>query len=1068
MATDVGARIGIQGEQQFRSALSNINSQIRSLNSEMRATVSSFAGMEDSEEAVSAQSEILERTLNAQGERMRVLSTRHVQATQRLEELREELDRTIRTEGASSVAAARAQNAYNNQARTVNELARQMNDGRTEINRINREMQRLANGAEDVSAELEGASREASRFGDTLKAAIIGGAVSGLVQSLASSIAGLAEETLEYRKIIGTLETSGQKAGYTIEETMSTFNQLYRIIGDEQSAATAAANFQALGLEQEQLQEIIEGGIGAWATYGDSIPIDGLAEAINETIQVGVVTGTFADVLNWAGTSEDDFNAALEGTTDKAARVQLVLDELTNQGLPAAAEAWRENNAVILDYQAATGRLTAAMAGIGEIITPIITTFKNLIATVLEGFLSLFGGIATGVTEKVTDVVNDTVTGFTTGVAERAGDIVHAAGNAILQFVQGLQQQFPQIVTKGGEVISNLIVGLTDNLPEILTTAVKIIAELVKGILNSLPSIATAGAKIITSLIGGIFKSIPDLLQAGIDIVIDVAEVIIQEIPKQIVAAGKAIVQGLWQGIKDGASWLKENIRGWAGDIVGSLKEALGIHSPSRVMKTEIGTPIIQGISEGMKASTPKLAGTAEIVKTKLVTTIRTVIADFKGVGIDATEGMAEGISAGETEVIKTAEELNQRLIEKEEELTEKLKESGLDEATKEALNKQLETTKTFRSEYEAALNDIYNSQESLAQKLRAFGDLFERVQDEASGKELIKVSDLQEQIDKMKEFQYVLSTLENREAPKSLIDEVAAMDVQDAIDYGMELLKMSEKEFDQYAQLWQQKQNASANIAAGFYQKELDTLKTEYLDKIPQELLILKGQVSGIGQAVGKAITESIGKGTGNASAVIAEKQSEDTTKADVFTKTVEGLTEQQPILFEYLVQLMENVLTTIREYLNDFRDTGFYLMEGVAQGVRDGRSGVVEAVRKALEAAAAAARAAMDINSPSKVFAQIGDYMAQGVGIGFVNGMSSVSKDVAAAMPYSTTSNQRFNGEFPTNGGTDNRRNYSYGDIVLNIATVQNANGRNVEALARDLEFYRRQQNVATGGVW
>ena len=59
---------------------------------------------------------------------------------------------------------------------------------------------------------------------------------------------------------------------------------------------------------QEQLNELVNGPIGGWAKYGDSIPIDGLAEAINETVKAGKVTGTFADILNWAGTSEDGFN----------------------------------------------------------------------------------------------------------------------------------------------------------------------------------------------------------------------------------------------------------------------------------------------------------------------------------------------------------------------------------------------------------------------------------------------------------------------------------------------------------------------------------------------------------------------------------------------------------------------------------------------------------------------------------------------------------------------------------------------------------------------------------------
>lgn len=111
---------------------------------------------------------------------------------------------------------------------------------------------------------------------------------------------------------MGRWKPSSQKAGYSAEQTEQSYKQLYGILGDEQTAATALANLQALGLSQEQLTVLTDAAIGAWATYGDSIPIDGLAEGINETVKAGAVTGTFADVLNWAGTSEDDFNAKLE------------------------------------------------------------------------------------------------------------------------------------------------------------------------------------------------------------------------------------------------------------------------------------------------------------------------------------------------------------------------------------------------------------------------------------------------------------------------------------------------------------------------------------------------------------------------------------------------------------------------------------------------------------------------------------------------------------------------------------------------------------------------------------
>ena len=95
----------------------------------------------------------------------------------------------------------------------------------------------------------------------------------------------IADESREYMKIMGSLEISSQAAGYTAEQTASSYKTLYGVLGDDQTAATTTANLQALGLSQSQLDQIINGTIGAWATYGDSIPIDSLSEAINETVK---------------------------------------------------------------------------------------------------------------------------------------------------------------------------------------------------------------------------------------------------------------------------------------------------------------------------------------------------------------------------------------------------------------------------------------------------------------------------------------------------------------------------------------------------------------------------------------------------------------------------------------------------------------------------------------------------------------------------------------------------------------------------------------------------------------
>ena len=248
----------------------------------------------------------------------------------------------------------------------------------------------------------------------------IGNALSKLASSIGDAItgvAGLADETREYRTIMGSLENSSQRAGYSTEETAETFKQLNGILGDTQSAATTTANLQAIGLEQGKLEDLTNSVIGAWAKYGDSIPIDGLAEATNETIKVGQVTGTFADALNWAQMSTDDyrealssnddaltafnksikngesvedaFSAALAACTDQTQRADLVTQTFTKMGLDKAGEAWQKNNQSIVDANNAQADYEQSTAELGETIEPITIKIKEGFGRIVEKVVEL-------------------------------------------------------------------------------------------------------------------------------------------------------------------------------------------------------------------------------------------------------------------------------------------------------------------------------------------------------------------------------------------------------------------------------------------------------------------------------------------------------------------------------------------------------------------------------------------------------------------------------------------------------------------------------------------------------
>lgn len=270
--------------------------------------------------------------------------------------------------------------------------------------------------AEDAEESLKKAGKQASTFGEVLKAEIV---ADGL-KSVAENLKDVSEESKEYRKIMASLDVSSAKNGYTAEQTSEAYKKLYGILSDEQSAATTLANLQAIGLSQSQLMGLIDTTVGAWAQYGDSIPIDGLAEAINETIKTGQVTGNLADVLNWgakagetygvtmkaateeneawnqsvadAKTAEDYFNLALQGCSSETERANKVLQMLATQGLASSGKAWQENNQSLIESNQTQADMQEQLAQLGETVEPVLTKITNAIVMLLSWFNSLDSG----------------------------------------------------------------------------------------------------------------------------------------------------------------------------------------------------------------------------------------------------------------------------------------------------------------------------------------------------------------------------------------------------------------------------------------------------------------------------------------------------------------------------------------------------------------------------------------------------------------------------------------------------------------------------------------------------
>ena len=601
MSVDIGPRVGVDGEAEFRKSLANINQQIKTLGSEMKAVTSAFDGNEHSQEALTAQTGVLNRQIEAQ--------------EQKLSALQSMLDKSAQKYGENDTKTLKW-------AQTVQDATADLNRMRSQLSSAEREMDGLTDAADDAADAMDDVGGASSGLGDMLKSAILGGGIVAGIQSIAGGILDLVESTTEYRKIMASLEVSSQDAGYSDQETADTYRQLYGVLGDDQTAATATANLQAVGLAQEQLTQLTNASIGAWAKYGDSIPIDGLSEAINETIKVGRVTGTFADVLNWAGVSEDAFNAKLEAAATPAERANLVLQQLASQGLVQAGEAWQQNNADIVATNQAQASLNQTMADFGGILSPVVAEAKQGLNELLSGVLSVVQAFRedglTGAVEQAGVLVGQFVEHIKTnapqmlaasqelmgqlvqGVVENIPSVIDGFSQTVTDVLNFLAEHLPDMVRTGGEMLANFVQGVIEGIPAMLQNLPQIITAFLSFIARNLPAIAEAGISLIGGLVKGLISAIPNLV-SSLPAIISAIDNGIVELMGSIVDVGAQIVEGIWKGIQGMAKWLTNKVTGFFSGIVDGVKDFLGIRSPSKVFETEVGRYMAQGIGVGFE-----------------------------------------------------------------------------------------------------------------------------------------------------------------------------------------------------------------------------------------------------------------------------------------------------------------------------------------------------------------------------------------------------------------------------------------------------------------------------------
>ena len=650
MAVDIGPKIGIDGEAEFRKQIQDCNQALKTLGSEMKLVTAEFAAGEESEDSLTKKNDVLSRSVSTLQEKLALQS----KALQECANMYGEADsRTMKWQQA------------------VNETNAALADTENKIKANEDAMSELGESAEQTGKDIEEAGDKGSSFGEKLAAGCT--AALAVLGAVATAAGALAKEVVSS---YGDLEQSigGSEAvfGDYANNIQRWSESAFRTMGVSQSEYLATANkigalFQGAGMDQREALTMTADamqraadmasvmGINtedalnaiAGAAKGNYTMMDNLGVAMNNTALAAYAEEKgfkklfsemdnaekaevamqyfFENTSQYAGNFAREAEQTLSGSLGMfdAARESLIaglgnsdanIAQLTGNVLNALSSVINNVVPVLENLAGALPTvIKAAIDQFGPMIPELVNTGMELVNAVLDGVLQVLPQLSKAAIDIIKQFVAyilenldalvdggiEILNALIDGIIEMIPELAPVAVDTILKLVDSLISNVNMLVDAAIEIIFALADGLIASLPALLDKAPEIVQKLVKAIIDNAPKLLESALELILKLVNGIIDNLDKITQAALDI----AETLLQGLADSFVAfveMGGNLVKGLIEGFNNWFDWAWGKIKEWFNNVIDRVKSWLGIHSPSTKF-AELGKYSALGFGEGFE-----------------------------------------------------------------------------------------------------------------------------------------------------------------------------------------------------------------------------------------------------------------------------------------------------------------------------------------------------------------------------------------------------------------------------------------------------------------------------------
>lgn len=386
---EIRTTLALDGENEYKKALSEAQRGLRVLGSELKLASAEFETNGDKQAFLTAKSQTLRSEIAQQ------------------EEIVKSLEGAVKDAGEKYGETAKATDDYqiklNSAKATLEKMRRELDATDREAQDLGRDSVRvgrqledgIGDGADQAKESLESMAAQMKQSLEEIKSSSFvtaAGSAWNMAQGVYQSASSLVESTRDYRMTVAKFKQTVEDNGFDYEWAQEQANEVAGITGDLESAMAGVKALTETGWNTDEITTAIDNIVGACLKY-DGTTFDGLAQSIQETISKGEATGQFAKVIESMGYDVNEFNEAMKNAETPTGKLQVALAYLTSSGLVETKKSFEQNNKQLIEAQSASNRLKEAWAGLGEKAGIVSTPIKNNLAAALEEVNALLGEI---------------------------------------------------------------------------------------------------------------------------------------------------------------------------------------------------------------------------------------------------------------------------------------------------------------------------------------------------------------------------------------------------------------------------------------------------------------------------------------------------------------------------------------------------------------------------------------------------------------------------------------------------------------------------------------------------